>query len=89
MGRDDARHEVSVRLARIEGHVRSIREMVQAGRPADEVLTQLQAVRGALTAAGRVCLMDHLETSLDGASPQDLDERAMAALRESLRRFVE
>jgi CsoR family transcriptional regulator, copper-sensing transcriptional repressor len=61
------RDQVVARLARIEGHVRSIREMVLADRDCPEVLTQIAAVRGALQAAGKVILEDHFESCIVSA----------------------
>ena len=49
------------RLARIEGHVRSIKEMVDADRDCSEVLIQIAAVRKALDNTAKVILKDHLE----------------------------
>lgn len=61
------------RLSRIEGHIRSIRTMVEEGRECPDVLTQISAVRSAIEAAGKVVLEDHLESCLlkTGASPED------------------
>ena len=49
------------RLARIEGHVRSIKKMVDADRDCSEVLIQIAAVRKALDNTAKVILKDHLE----------------------------
>lgn len=49
------------RLARIEGHVRSIKKMVDEDRDCSEVLIQLAAVRNALESTAKVILKDHLE----------------------------
>lgn len=49
------------RLARIEGHVRSIKEMVDADRDCSEVLIQIAAVRKALDNTAKVILKEHLE----------------------------
>jgi DNA-binding FrmR family transcriptional regulator len=52
------------RLARIEGHVRSIKAMVEEGRDCSEVLVQLAAVRAAVNQVGRIVLEDHVESCL-------------------------
>lgn len=49
------------RLARIEGHVRSIKTMVDSDRDCSEVLIQLAAVRNAIESTAKVVLKDHLE----------------------------
>lgn len=53
--------KVMNRLARIEGHVRSIKTMVENDRDCSEVLIQLAAVRNALESTAKVVLKDHLE----------------------------
>ena len=52
------------RLSRVEGHVRSIKQMVEEGRDCADVLIQLSAVRSAVDKIGRVLLEDHLESCL-------------------------
>ena len=52
------------RLSRIEGHVRSIKAMVEQGRDCSEVLVQIAAVRAAVNQVGRIVLEDHLESCL-------------------------
>ncbi len=61
------------RLSRIEGHVRSIKEMVESGRDCTEVLIQVSAVRSAINKVGKVIMEDHLENCLfhDGATAKD------------------
>ena len=55
---------IANRLARIEGHVRSIKTMVEEGRDCSEVLVQLAAVRAAVNQVGRIVLEDHVESCL-------------------------
>ncbi|PIE35227.1 hypothetical protein CSA56_05080 [candidate division KSB3 bacterium] len=63
------------RLSRIEGHVRSIKTMVEDQRDCTEVLVQIAAVRSAINKVGKVVLEDHLENCLfhAGISPDDND----------------
>lgn len=66
---------VTNRLARIEGHVRSIKAMVEEGRDCSEVLVQIAAVRAAISQVGRIVLEDHLESCLlDAAQAGDTGE---------------
>jgi DNA-binding FrmR family transcriptional regulator len=60
------------RLSRIEGHIRSIKEMVREGRDCSDILIQISAVRSAIDKVGRVVLEDHLESCLFevGATPE-------------------
>ncbi len=52
------------RLSRIEGHIRSIKTMVQEGRDCSDILIQIAAVRSATDKVGKVVLEDHLESCL-------------------------
>ncbi len=53
--------DVTRRLARIEGQVKGVREMVAEGRSCGELLTQLSAVSAAVTQAAKVILTEHLQ----------------------------
>jgi len=55
------------RLSRIEGQVRGISKMVAEGRYCVDVLTQLQAVRAALSRVETTMLRDHLGHCIEGA----------------------
>ena len=69
------------RLNRIEGQVRGISKMVTEGRYCIDVLTQLQAVRAALSRVETAMLQDHLGHCIEGAiTGGNVDEqRAKAA----------
>lgn len=90
MTRKGHRHTKQVldRLARIEGHVRSIRSMVEEGRDCSEVLIQIAAVRSALQSLGRLVLEDHFETCLLNALREGQPEEALETFREALTKFV-
>ncbi len=63
------------RLSRIEGHIRSIKGMVEDGRDCSDILIQIAAVRSAIDKVGRVVLEDHLESCLfDAQVLPDRDE---------------
>ena len=47
------------RLSRAQGHLESVRKMVERGEDCAEVLVQLAAVISALNSTGRVILKDH------------------------------
>ena len=76
------------RLSRIEGHMRSIREMVASGRDCSEVLTQIAAVRAALDQAGRAVLEDHLEHCVADALRNGRGQEAVDDLKAALKRFI-
>ena len=63
------------RLKRADGHLRSVIEMIEAGKPCVEVAQQLQAVEKAVANAKRALIHDHLDHCLDeDHSPADRDE---------------
>lgn len=80
MARETSHHhrqtgDVSARLAKVEGHVRAVRRMVEESKPCPDILIQLAAVRGALDQVGRIVLEDHMESCLldvaEGDHPSD------------------
>ena len=83
-------HHQSVlnRLARIEGHVRAVKRMVEEGKPCPEVLVQIAAVRSALNGVGRVILEDHIKSCMVDAVESGDFEDAYRDLEQSLDRFI-
>jgi DNA-binding FrmR family transcriptional regulator len=57
--------EVLKRLKRAEGQLRSVGEMIEAGRACLEVAQQLQAAERAVREAKKTFINDHLEHCLD------------------------
>lgn len=63
------------RLKRADGHLRSVIEMIEAGKPCREVAQQLQAVEKAVVNAKRALIHDHMDHCLDTEHlPADRDE---------------
>ena len=83
-------HHQSVlnRLARIEGHVRAVKRMVEEGTPCPDVLVQIAAVRSALNGVGRVILEDHIKSCMVDAVESGDFEDAYRDLEQSLDRFI-
>ncbi|MBQ6495990.1 MAG: metal-sensing transcriptional repressor [Firmicutes bacterium] len=62
------------RLARIIGHLQSVRTMVENDRDCSEVLIQLSAVSSAVNSVSRVILKEHLSTCIvDAAREGDME----------------
>jgi len=75
------------RLARIEGHVRKIKNMVEEGRDCPDILIQLAAVRSAINKVGQAVLEDHVDSCLlKGNRPPDTAQ-AWDELREAFDAF--
>lgn len=72
------------RLARIEGHVRAIRQMVEADRDCPDVLLQIAAVRSALNKVAKILLKQYAEQNLVDASQGGNLEVEIARLRSAL-----
>ncbi|MES2896371.1 metal-sensitive transcriptional regulator [Phenylobacterium sp. LH3H17] len=66
MKRDD-KPKLLNRLSRVEGQVRGIARMVEEDRYCIDILTQLQAVRAALSRVEAEMLKDHLNHCIEGA----------------------
>ncbi len=68
------------RLSRIEGQVRGLSRMVEEDRYCIDVLTQLQAVRAALSRVESQVLKDHMDHCVMGAiAGDDLADRKAKA----------
>jgi CsoR family transcriptional regulator, copper-sensing transcriptional repressor len=80
--------DVLKRLARIEGHVRGIKRMVEEDTPCPDVLVQVAAVRSALNSVGQIILEDHLRSCMVKAAQDGEFESAMRDLKISLDRFI-
>ena len=61
------RPEVDTRLAKIEGHVRAIRKMLQEGRTYPEIVHQVAAVRASLDGVIEVVVDDLVEDCVSSA----------------------
>ena len=78
---DDASHashpDIINRLKRADGHLRSIIEMLETGRPCLELAQQLQAVEKAIAQAKKTLIHDHIDHCLeDITGPLPRDQRA-------------
>ncbi len=84
----ESNDDVLKRLARIEGHVRGIKRMVEEGTPCPDLLVQIAAVRSALNNVGQIILEDHLKHCMVRAVENGDFENAMSDLKLSLDRFI-
>ena len=63
------------RLARAEGHLRSVRQMVIDHRCADEILLQMAAVKAALNQAAAALVETEMRACVNSCMSGDSDER--------------
>jgi DNA-binding FrmR family transcriptional regulator len=59
--------DIIKRLKRAGGHLTSVIEMIEAGRPCLELAQQLHAVESAIANAKRTLIHDHLDRCLESA----------------------
>ena len=78
------RPDISKRLKRAEGHLRSVIEMIEVGRPCLDLAQQLHAVERAIGQAKKTLIQDHLDHCLDDAVDQPAKVR-----RQSINEFKE
>ena len=82
------REAVLKRLARIEGHVRAVKRMVEEDTDCPDILVQIAAVRSALNGVGRLILEDHMQGCMVQAAKDGDFEAAFRDLKKSLDRFI-
>ena len=75
------------RLARIIGHLESVKKMVEDGRDCSEVLVQIAAVKSALNNVGKVILQDHIRHCIVDAVEED-DQQAIDDLCQAIDKFM-
>lgn len=68
------------RFARIEGHVKSIKTMLESGRECTDVFIQIAAVRKALDNASKEILKEHLNMYIENI---DEDVDAVVAIEDA------
>lgn len=76
------------RLARIEGHVRAVKQMVSDERDCSEVLLQIAAIRKAMDNTAKIILKGHLEHCLAHAVSAGEHEASLKKLHDALDRYL-
>ncbi|MDK2123703.1 metal-sensitive transcriptional regulator [Parachitinimonas caeni] len=74
------------RMARIQGQVRGIAEMIEADRYCVDVITQVQAARQALAAVADQLLEHHLRGCVSRAISQDHGDAAIEEVLQLLKK---
>jgi len=77
----ETKTKVRARLARVEGQVRGLTQMVERDRYCIEVITQVRAARAALAKVEQLVLSDHLGSCVEAAiaSGDPTQQRAKVA----------
>lgn len=82
------RKSIENRLARIEGHVRSVKDMSKDGRDCGDLLIQLAAIRSALDNCGKLILKDHLQGCVVDAVKTGNEEKILDDLNIAIDKFI-
>lgn len=84
------KHRKSVinRLARIEGHVRSVKQMAIEERDCPDILLQIAAIRKALDNTAKLIFTDHMESCLVDAVHQGNEEKVLQDIKKALDNFI-
>ena len=80
----DTRADIKARLARIEGHVRAVREMLEKEESCDDLMTQLAAVRAATTQVIVKLFEGHMETCVRACVQTGKGQEALSGLKGAL-----
>lgn len=75
------------RMARIIGHMESIKRMVEDGRDCSEVLVQIAAVKSAMNNVGKVILQDHIKHCIVEAVEEN-DQKSIDDLCQAIDKFM-
>jgi len=78
---DDQAKSLTDALSRIEGHVGSVKRMVEERRCADELLTQIAAVKAALNRVTVRIVEGELQLCLTQCGAAEAEDRFEAAMR--------
>ncbi|MCZ7583439.1 MAG: metal-sensitive transcriptional regulator [Deltaproteobacteria bacterium] len=79
------RADVVKRLARISGHVQSIRKMLEDDRGCADLIQQMNAVIKAMEGARHALLTDHMEHCVAGAVAEGRGDEAVDELKRTLK----
>lgn len=78
--------EVEKRLAKIEGHVKGIRKMINEGKGYPEIVQQIMAVRAGLDSAMEVIIQDLVEHVSQTASSKG--KKAATELKDTVSKIL-
>ena len=83
-GKHETHTDIVKRLKRSDGHLRSVIEMIEAGRSCLDIAQQLHAVEKAISEAKKTLIRDHLDHCLEetvGPLPK-AERRTIAEFKE-------
>ena len=81
------KHELANRIARIEGHVKAIRKMIEEDKSYPEIVQQVSAVRASLDSLTQVIVEDLVEYYIKHSRNQEANKAAIE-LKETVSRIL-
>ena len=75
------------RMARLIGHLESVKRMIEDGRDCSEILIQLSAVDSAIKSVSKIIIKDHMQHCIVDAV-QSGDEQAIENLQNAIEQFI-
>ena len=81
------KHELSIRIARIEGHVKAIRNMIEEDKSYPDIVQQVSAVRASLDSLAQVIVDDLVEYYIKHSKNEEAN-KAAKELRETVSRIL-
>ena len=86
--KSNPKHNVIVRLKRIEGQIKGIQRMVEEDKKCIDVLTQVAAVRAAINRVGAIILEQYSKTCIEDAVIKDDREQGLKELIDTVQKFL-
>jgi DNA-binding FrmR family transcriptional regulator len=80
---DEQRKRIQNRLKRLEGQIRGLQTMIDAGKDCDAVITQVVAAKSALNQVGLLIIGHSMKTCLaagDASTKDEIVDEALAVL---------
>jgi CsoR family transcriptional regulator, copper-sensing transcriptional repressor len=77
-----AKHDLQLRLRRVEGQVRGVQKMVEDERYCPDILTQMSAIHESLRSVERILMKNHLEHCATEALRSGDDKKAQRTYQE-------
>lgn len=82
------KHNVLVRLKRIEGQIKGIQRMVEEDKNCIDILTQVAAVRAAINKVGAIILEHHSKTCIEDAIINNDKKQGLKELIDTVQKFL-
>lgn len=81
--------DIVKRLKRVEGHLRSVIDMIESKRPCADIAQQMQAIESAITKAKKTLIHDHIDHCLDSvAGGSDRASRASVEAFKGITKYL-